>query len=258
MIERQLKDQEQSGIAMAQGNRQKFFLFGTWIALGLLIAAAVYPEKSLSWIRFLWEPPFLGLVQILCVGAFCFLIFQWLARKPLPRLALKWIYGLVFLPLLLLPVFRCYFKVPYIFCRACPSPCPWGLSRTFVFNSFVLLNLSGKFWCAGLCPFGTFQECQTQISKKNLKLFRWFIVTAYLILLVVTGMYFLTLFGSLWTEGFKRGGYHWDAIAMWVALAILAVAFWVPKFWCRYFCPVGTIAELTASFRRPSRPETTV
>ena len=100
-------------------------------------------------------------------------------RRLLFQTALKFVYGIIFLPLLLLPIFRCYFKVPYIFCSVCPAQCPWGISRLLVFNTAILFNLSGKFWCVNICPFGTFQECQAQISPKRFKLSPWIGFFAY-------------------------------------------------------------------------------
>lgn len=240
---------------IAQGNKRDLFFLFVFIFLGFLLEVAMYQEKPAAWLRIFWGQPFLGLIQISCVVAFCFLIYQWLAHKTVSVIFLKWIYGLIFLPLLLLPIFRCYFKMPYVFCRACPHPCPWGLSRTFVFNSFILLNLSGKFWCTCLCPFGTFQECQTQISKRNFRLFPWLMAAPYIVLFLFAGMYFLTLFRSPWMEWFREP-YSWDMVTVLIALGILGAAFFIPKFWCRYFCPVGTVAELTSSFQQPHKTKT--
>jgi len=79
----------------------------------------------------------------------------------------------------------------------------------------------------------------------------WTEVLAYVVLLLVTGMYLLTLFGSPWEEFFEMGRYAWVEVSVGVAALILMAAFFIPKFWCRYFCPVGAIAEATSSFRRP-------
>lgn len=230
-------------------SKHSLLLFSVLFFLGLLLAAAAYFEKGQSFLRFFWSPVFLFCIRIFSVAAFGLLVLKWLSRKPLPRTILQWVYGILFLPLVLLPVFRCYFKVPYIFCRVCPTQCPWGLSRTFIFNSFLLLNCSGKFWCTALCPLGTFQECQSELSPKRLKPVSWLIAVAYLMLLVWTTLYFLTLFGSKGVCFFDIGKYEWVALTGIVAGLIFVAAFFVPKFFCRYFCPVGTIAELTSSFQ---------
>ncbi|HNX68914.1 MAG TPA: 4Fe-4S binding protein [Candidatus Omnitrophota bacterium] len=235
-------------------NRKRaFLLLAAFLSLGTMIGIMAYAEAPRSLLRFFWSLPFLWVIKVFCAGAFALLILKWLGRT-LPAGILKWIYGIVFLPILLLPLFRCWFKVPYVFCRVCPAPCPWGLVRTFAFNTFLLLNLRGKFWCQGLCPFGTFQECQAQVPGRKLSLPGWLSVSSFVILLAVAGMYLLTLFESRWAGFFESGGYRWGMGAVLVALAILLSSFFIPKFWCRYFCPVGTIAELSASLRgKPAR-----
>ncbi len=222
-----------------------FFLW-LFLPAGLVLAAIAYfgrPEYILS---FFWSRPFLLLVKIFSAAAFFLLILRGLGRK-LPQNVSKWVYGLIFLPVLLLPVFSCYFKVPYVFCRACPNRCPWGMLRTFAFSSFILLNLSEKFWCSALCPFGTLQESQIGFSKQSFKLSAWVTVLASIVLSAVAGMYLLTLWGSRWTEFFNLDRYAWVGGTALAALGIFLVSFFIPKFWCRYLCPVGAIAELSSN-----------
>ena len=224
-------------------------LFGVLAAVGGLVAWAAYFEEGRHFLRFLWSRPFAAFLKILLMAAFGLLALKWITRKCLPQRWLQWIYGILFLPIVLLPVFRCYFKVPYVFCRACPHPCPWGIVRSVAFPAFLLLNLSNKFWCTALCPFGAFQECQAQISPKRFKLPSWGALFAYFVLLLVTGMYLLTLFGVSGVEFFEMGHYAWVEITVLVAAVILTGAFVIPKFFCRYFCPVGTIGDAISSFR---------
>ena len=226
-------------------------LFWVLALMGLLLAGAAYFEWGRHFLWFLWGRPFLTLLTILLIAAAGLWALKLIAHKFPPQRWLKWIYGILFLPVLLLPVFRCYFKVPYVFCRACPHKCPWGILRSVAFPAFLLLNLSNKFWCTALCPFGTFQECQAQISPKRFKLPSWIELLAYIVLLLVTGMYLLTLFGAPWMKFFETGWYAWAEVSVPTAVVILAAAFFIPKFWCRYFCPVGSIASLTATFQRP-------
>lgn len=236
----------------SQSKKYPWGLFAVFAAMGLLLGISAYSEWGRSFLRFLWSGSFLGFLRILLVAAFGLWALKRLTRKGLPQKWLKWIYGILFLPVLLLPVFRCYFKVPYIFCRACPHKCPWGLLRGVAFPAFLILNLSNKFWCTALCPLGTFQECQAQISPRRFKLPLWSELFAYIVLLLVTGMYFLTLFASSGLEFFEMGRYAWVEVSVIVAFVILAAAFFIPKCWCRYFCPVGTIDNAISSFRSKS------
>lgn len=229
-------------------------LFGVFAFLGLSLGVAVYFEGGRPFLHFLWSQPFLTLLKILLIAAFGLWILKWITKRVLPQGWLKWIYGILFLPVLILPIFRCYFKVPYIFCCACPHKCPWGLLRSFAFPAFLLLNLSNKFWCTALCPFGTFQECQAQISPKRFKLPSWSALFAYVVLFLVTGLYLLTLFDVPAVEFFEMEHYAWVEVSIGVAALILFAAFFIPKFWCRYFCPVGTLDEVISSFRRSKSP----
>jgi len=202
--------------------------------------------KTLEVLAFFWSRDYRILLAAAVISAFCLIIFRRAARKSLPQIAQKIVYGIIFLPLVLLPVFKCCFKVPYVFCRVCPSKCPWGISRAFIFGSFLALNLSGKFWCASMCPFGSIQECQAKILKPGRALSFRPTIMSYPVLLLTTWMYSLTLFGSGMVSYFIAGYYTWVWTTMLAAALILAAAFFVPRFWCRNLCPVGAIAGLTS------------
>ena len=235
-----------------QIKKNTWALFAIFASMALFLAGAAYFEWGRNFLPFLWSRPFLTFLKILLMGAFGLWLLRWITHKFQKQRWLKWIYGILFLPVLLLPLFRCYFKVPYVFCGACPHKCPWGLLRSMAFPAFLLLNLSNKFWCTALCPLGTFQECQARISPKRFKLPSRAGLFAYVVLFVVTGMYLLTLFGSPWEVFFEMGRYAWVEVSLGVAGLILTLAFIIPKLWCRYFCPVGTIDEMISSFRSKS------
>ena len=148
-----------------QKNKKTIILFLIFLLVGMFIGITAYSEKTLALLYFFWKHSVLIFIRIFCVLLFCFLILKWVNQKFHPRIWLKLIGGIIFLPFVLLPAFRCYFKVPYVFCRACPDKCPWGLSRTFFFISFVGLNLSGRFWCTAVCPLGTFQAVSWSHSE---------------------------------------------------------------------------------------------
>ena len=221
-----------------------------FLFLGLCLAGIAYSDHAMSYIGFLWRYPFRFLVKIACSMAFFILLFRLFTHRLLFRKTLKLVFGVIFLPLVLLPVFRCYFRVPYIFCDVCPDQCPWGISRILIFNTAILLNISGKFWCGNLCPFGTFQECQANISKLNFKLPYWSILSAYASLFLFITMYYLAFSESRALAFFEIGRYGWVAITASITLLIVLASFLIPRFWCRYACPVGTIAKLTSGLIR--------
>jgi len=159
---------------------------------------------------------------------------------------LKYPYFFLFLPAILFPILRCYFRIPYVFCRTCPRPCPWGWLRPVIIPGFLILNLHRRFWCYRLCPFGTLQDYQTQICKKRLKIHKAIINIKYLFLLTAILAFLATAYAKAWLlqSFFFTAIYHIILGAAITALVIFILSFVIPRLWCNYFCPVGTVSEL--------------
>lgn len=232
-------------------NRKTTAFFLLFLALGSWLAVIAHGDTALYYLNFFWTSRFQFLIKVAFASAFFLIILKWASKKPMPLSAIKLVYGILFLPLVLLPVYRCCFKVPYVFCRVCPSKCPWGISRTVALGSFLILNLFGRFWCFSMCPLGTFQECQVRASKKNIELPLWARLSSYISFFLTAWMYFLTMLGSGLLVYFGFGYYRWAGVTVAVAAFILLASFFIPKFWCRYFCPIGTVAETLERLGRP-------
>lgn len=200
-------------------------------------------------LNFFWSDTYAILIQTMLVAAAVGWVVKRVSGHGVPRRGLQWFYGLFFFPVLLFPLLRCHYKVPYVFCRACPSPCPWGISRMFLFNGFLILNLLNRSWCSDLCPLGTFQELQSSISRKHLRQSSWLSGIAYLVLFTTLGFYLATLFKWPWLNWFDVGNYDFVEVTAIVALLIMLTAFLIPKFWCRNLCPVGTLHLLFVSLK---------
>jgi len=200
-------------------------------------------------LNFFWSDTYAVLIQVTLVAAAVGWVMKRILGQGVPRRGLQWFYGILFFPVLLFPLLRCHYKVPYVFCRACPSPCPWGISRTFLFNGFLILNLLGRSWCSNLCPFGTFQELQSSIFRKHLRQPSWLSGVAYFILLATLGFYLAPLFRWPWLNWFDVGNYDFVKVTAIAALLIMLTAFLIPKFWCRNLCPVGTLHLLFMRLR---------
>ncbi len=225
-----------------------------WTILAFVTGALAFLPDGIPYLSFLGERPFGLVLRGLCLAAFVFLLFKKVFEHRLAALLLRWLFILVFLPVILLPVFRCFFTVPFIFCRACPDRCPWGILRVSILSSAVLLNLPpGRMWCAHLCPLGTFQTAQAKVSPWRVKFARFAAASGYVFLLTVTVLYLLSLAGARWVRPFEIGWYEWGTAAVAVTAAILLGAFFIPRFFCRYVCPVGAVAELAETCFRPRK-----
>jgi len=164
---------------------------------------------------------------------------------------LKYPYFILFLPLVLFPVIRCKFKIPYIFCRACPSPCPWGLSVRLIIPGFLIQNVDRKFWCYKLCPFGTIQNSQTKICKLRLRVPKWlrnirYAILAFVVLSILAAFNNISVISNL----FFRGSYSPVIITISVAIIIFLLSFFIPSLWCNYICPIGTCSDIVLKVER--------
>lgn len=175
--------------------------------------------------------------------------------------------------------------------------CPFGavetLWRTWTEGEFVpkthpsnlVLGLglllatlvSGAAFCGWICPFGTLQDGLTWLRERMRlpavrvpdRLDRWLRFGRYVVLAVILYMTvstvtlwfadydpYRTIFGLGWIFEFNLAE-HWPAYA--VALAILGLSFFIPRFWCKYACPLGGALSLLnyVSLFRIKRTEST-
>jgi polyferredoxin len=117
--------------------------------------------------------------------------------------------------------------------------------------SSVLSFLFGKnFYCGYICPYGALQEVCGCLSfkKKKLpgKILNILRVTrrVYLFLIFMAILIFGNI-GLLYTEPFAVFlPQHVPLAFMILASIFLAASFFIPRFWCNFFCPTGQIMEL--------------
>jgi NosR/NirI family transcriptional regulator, nitrous oxide reductase regulator len=129
-----------------------------------------------------------------------------------------------------------------------------------VVGAFLMIFTFGKnLWCQWLCPFGAIQEFTAKISgvdlrpsAMTLKIARtipYILTWASLIIIFLTsnpalGSYepFATLFGL---EGI--------AVQWYILPTVILGSFFLNRFWCRFFCPVGLVFRITTKLRSKAK-----
>ncbi|MFH1848974.1 MAG: 4Fe-4S binding protein [archaeon] len=131
------------------------------------------------------------------------------------------------------PIFRCYFRIPYLFCHVCPRKCIFGQLRPYTVPSALLLNFSGRFWCTRMCPAGIMQA--NVARKKACEAPKGL---GYIVLLAVIALYFSADQGMLFKNIFSVSS---AVIAF--ALAFIALSVFVARPWCS-ICPIGVAGNI--------------
>lgn len=186
---------------------------------------------------------------MLAIGLIILMLRVFMKKKIKSKL-ISILYGLLFLPIAIFPAIRCYFKVPYIFCKACPIKCPWGVLAPVIIPSFLVLNLDKRLWCFQMCPFGTIQDYQCKCVKKTVCLPKWLTNIRYLFL-VFTLVVVVGLFINLnWLSWFLKETHHLYAWSLTIAAIIFILAFFIPRFWCNYFCPIGSFGDIALKIEK--------
>ena len=165
---------------------------------------------------------------------------------------------------------------PILNCYACPlaiSSCPIGAFQNFlVRKSFpvyvigmfgVIGMLLGRWTCGWLCPFGFLQDILYKIKGKKLALKKGFMVSRYVVFLVLVIIIpLITLepwFCKLCPQGTLQGGIPIALgflgeelrgqilisslfyLKIGILLAVVLLSIFIKRFFCRVICPIGVI-----------------
>ncbi|MCK5283549.1 MAG: 4Fe-4S binding protein [Nanoarchaeota archaeon] len=225
--------------------------FSVGILFLIILSYLIFLPQVRRNLRFFWVNNWYSLqyyhiVYFFLIAMFIFIVFR--KNKFLKKALgyLKYPAFFVFLPFALIPLIRCYFKVPYVFCRVCPRKCPWGELRPFIVPAFLLQNLDCRFWCFKLCPFGTLQDYQCRISKKRICLPKWVKLVRYVFLAFTVFVVMALIFNLGKIEGgfFFRGNFDFVLPTIIFSFVVLVLAFFIPRFFCNYFCPIGSFGDI--------------
>ena len=196
-------------------------------------------------------------------------------RLNYPRLTLQWI----ILLLLAYLVIRPFADKNYVadFEAYCPFGGLQSLSAFFVKNVlacsmttvqialgialFAGAFLAGKLFCSYICPLGTFTEWLgrlgekwklrytiTDIPDKALRSLKY--------ILLVLVFYFTITSGELFCKKFDPyyavfSGFGSDVVLLYAIIALVVIivgSVFIRQFWCRYLCPLGAVANISALF----------
>lgn len=193
---------------------------------------------------------------ILILGLF-FILFSKIdliikLRQKIPKI----FYFIILAPMVIYPIFRCFFKIPYIFCHTCPRKCIFGYLRPYTVPSVLLLNVDKRSWCYNLCPCGMLQDSAYKFKSKKIKLLKLFSYFKYLFLIVITFLYFKILIdkpqpdlaGGIFFNYFFKDAFSFSLIILIAFVVIFLLSVFIHRFFCNYFCPIGTVSDLILKF----------
>lgn len=181
---------------------------------------------------------------LLAIAIFIVLFKEKLRINGQKQKILRFISYIVFAPMVFYPIFRCYFKIPYIFCHVCPRKCIFGHLRPYTVPAILLLNLDKRTWCYKYCPIGKLQDKQLSIKTKKIVLPKFFSYTKYLFLLFTIITYFIiSNKNSAFYNYFFKNIFSLSIIVLIIAALLFILSFFIHRFWCNYICPIGTVSE---------------
>lgn len=144
------------------------------------------------------------------------------------------------------PLFRCFFKVPYVFCHVCPRQCVFGYFRPYLVPAALLMNLRARHWCQHACPVGSLLHCQGGARHPP----RWLLALA----LVIAGLCAWGWFairadaaiegGGPWFLFFFKNGFTFSGAVLAAAAAIVLLGWFWRRAFCGGICPIGGVSEL--------------
>ncbi len=150
------------------------------------------------------------------------------------------------------PTFRCYFRVPYLFCHVCPHKCAFGVLRPYLVPTALAMNLERRYWCYHSCPIGMLHDAQNCFGVGTSRVFKpWVRWGGYLALLFTAMSYFLV--SSCWTNQeiadnwygyFALNLYSPSVAVLLVVGLLLLIGVRYRRPFCNLLCPVGNTSML--------------
>jgi hypothetical protein len=168
----------------------------------------------------------------------------------------SWFRFIQFLVLFLVafyPLFRCFFKIPYLFCHVCPRQCSFGLFRKYIVITSSVTNITTWPFCHTTCPIGIMYDAQPLSPKRVTTEFIKKLHTIRLVILMLLPfIYFKSKidYESLISGSFDLFNYMFlnrYSINYWVVgflVLFIAGGFFIPRLFCNLLCPIGGLKKL--------------
>jgi len=165
----------------------------------------------------------------------------------------RWFNFALFSLVVFFPLFRCYFKIPYLFCHVCPRQCVFGYLRPYLVPAALIMNLEKRSWCLHRCPLGTMFDCQAHAAGTSRHLPRKAARTVALAVLAFVAYSYFRIQADLaskaatlgdWYTLFFANLYAPVPMVLLVAAGLLALSFLVRRPFCDALCPVGALSDL--------------
>lgn len=127
-------------------------------------------------------------------------------------------------------------------------------------GTLVMILFYGKnLYCYWLCPFGAIQEFATKIGGINIKLSQRTVTVAKYIGPFLTWMALMIIFLTSNTtlasyEPFATiFGLRGTSVQWFIMPTVILGSFFITRFWCRFFCPVGVVLKITGRIRAQAK-----
>lgn len=165
----------------------------------------------------------------------------------------RWVYFAAFSLVVFFPLFRCYFKVPYLFCHVCPRQCVFGYLRPYLVPAALIMNLEKRHWCVNCCPLGTMFDCQAQAAGSPRRLPKMVRRPAALAILGFTVYSYFRIKADFalqaptlddWYTVFFANVYAPVAVVLAAAAILIVMSFRIRRPFCDTLCPVGALSDL--------------
>jgi len=219
------------------------------LAMREIFKREVPAVKSASLAGIYLAPRMLALMMVLVLG---------LAARFLKWRPLRW--AVLALSVMVIGFWlKTPFALPHLF-QIAALQVPFQSNPYLVLlGGFVILTtiIFGPLWCACLCPYAGLQELASELGKRQrwrpsprlvkvARELRWVVLGVCVVLYFPLGMRSgaeIEPFFHLFSKG-------WTAAGLLLVAVTLAGSIFIPRFWCRFFCPTGAVLILLSSHRK--------